>query len=38
VRSTLTWEGTRAHPQSDGEHPYLRSLFQEAVMALGLAR
>ena len=38
VRSTLTWEGTWAHPQSDGEHPYLRSLFQEAAMALGLAR
>jgi single-stranded-DNA-specific exonuclease len=38
VRSNLTWEGSWAHPQSDGAHPYLRSLFQEAVMALGLAR
>jgi single-stranded-DNA-specific exonuclease len=35
--STLTWEGSRAQPQMDGAHPYLRSLFQEAVMALGLA-
>ncbi|MFN9630555.1 MAG: single-stranded-DNA-specific exonuclease RecJ [Cyanobacteriota bacterium] len=38
VRSSLTWEGSWAQPQSEGEHPYLRSLFQEAVMALGLAR
>lgn len=38
VRSTLAWEGSWARPQSDGAHPYLRSLFQEAVMALGLAR
>jgi single-stranded-DNA-specific exonuclease len=38
VRSSLTWEGSWARPQSEGEHPYLRALFQEAVMALGLAR
>jgi single-stranded-DNA-specific exonuclease len=37
VCSTLSWEGSRAHPQIDGAHPYVRSLFQEAVMALGLA-
>jgi single-stranded-DNA-specific exonuclease len=38
VRSRLTWEGSWAHPQSEGAHPYVRTLFQEAVMALGLAR
>jgi single-stranded-DNA-specific exonuclease len=38
VRSTLTWEGSLARPESEGAHPYLRALFAEAVMALGLAR
>ncbi|MFN9646538.1 MAG: single-stranded-DNA-specific exonuclease RecJ [Cyanobacteriota bacterium] len=38
VRSTLTWEGAQAHPQSEGEHPYVRHLLEEAAMALGLAR
>ncbi|MFN9623210.1 MAG: single-stranded-DNA-specific exonuclease RecJ [Cyanobacteriota bacterium] len=37
VRSSLTWEGAWAHPQSEGEHPYVRKLLEEAVMALGLA-
>jgi hypothetical protein len=36
VRSTLLWEGSRAHCQIEEAHPYVRSLFQEAVMALGL--
>jgi single-stranded-DNA-specific exonuclease len=38
VRSALTWEGSWARPQHEDGHPYLRSLFQEAVQALGLAR
>jgi single-stranded-DNA-specific exonuclease len=38
VSSRLTWEGTWAHPQSDDAHPYVRALFQDAVLALGLAR
>jgi len=38
VRSNLTWEGSWARPESEGAHPYLRALFAEAVMALGLAR
>ncbi len=38
VRSSLTWEGAWAQPQSEGEHPYVRQLLEEAVMALGLAR
>jgi single-stranded-DNA-specific exonuclease len=35
--SSLTWEGSLASPQIAGQHPYVQSLFQEAVMALGLA-
>jgi single-stranded-DNA-specific exonuclease len=35
--SSLTWEGSQARPQIEGQHPYVRSLFQDAVMALGLA-
>jgi single-stranded-DNA-specific exonuclease len=38
LRSTLTWEGSRAQPQSQGEHPYVRALFEEAAVALGLGR
>lgn len=38
VCSTLTWEGSQARPQlNDDHHPYVRSLLQDAVMALGLA-
>lgn len=37
VCSSLTWQGSRAQPQLEHEHPYVRALFQEAVMALGLA-
>ena len=37
VKSSLAWEGTWAHPQNDDAHPYVRALFQEAVLALGLA-
>lgn len=38
LRSSLTWEGSRAQPQSEGEHPYVRALLEEAAMALGLGR
>jgi len=34
--SSLTWEGSQARPEMADEHPYVRALFQEAVMALGL--
>ena len=38
VCSTLTWEGSQARPQLNNDHhPYVRSLLQDAVMALGLA-
>lgn len=37
LHSSLTWEGCQARPRSEGAHPYVRSLLQEAVMALGLA-
>jgi single-stranded-DNA-specific exonuclease len=37
VFSPLRWEGSQAQPQLNGEHPYVRALFLEAVMALGLS-
>ena len=37
LSSSLHWEGSQARPQFNGEHPYVRALFQDAVMALGLA-
>ncbi len=37
VRSSLAWKGSWAHPQNNEAHPYVQTLFQEAVMALGLA-
>ncbi|MEY4354179.1 MAG: hypothetical protein RLZZ609_2420 [Cyanobacteriota bacterium] len=36
ICSPLMWEGSQAHPQMSGEHPYVRALLLEAVMALGL--
>ncbi|MFM7642448.1 MAG: single-stranded-DNA-specific exonuclease RecJ [Cyanobium sp.] len=36
ICSPLMWEGSQAHPQIKGEHPYVRALLLEAVMALGL--
>lgn len=36
ICSPLMWEGSQAHPQINGEHPYVRALLLEAVMALGL--
>ncbi|MFM9072641.1 MAG: single-stranded-DNA-specific exonuclease RecJ [Cyanobium sp.] len=37
LTSSLHWEGSQARPLFNGEHPYVRALFQDAVMALGLA-
>ncbi len=36
VRSPLTWEGSRARVDLVDQHPYVRSLLQDAVLALGL--